>query len=155
MELVALLFAVLAATALALYVFVESETRGLVALLFAIALIAMALTVSGAARTASVLVWTIGACAVPLLFSVHLYLRLSREERGARRVRIQGVISTLAVVSLIVALVRTVPSDATRRLDDAAVASVLVAHFDFPLLLFAVALFAVFVVGLLATRRQV
>jgi NADH:ubiquinone oxidoreductase subunit 6 (subunit J) len=155
MELVALLFAVLAVVALALYVFVESETRGLIALLFAIALVAMALTVDQASRTASILVWSIGASAVPLLFSVHLYLRLSREERGARRIRPQGVVSMLAVIAFCVALVRAVPISPRASLDDANVATTLLKAFDVPVMLFGAALLATFVVGLLATRRQV
>lgn len=155
MEFVALLFAVLAAVALALYVFVESETRGLVALLFAIAIIAMSLTIDGASRTAAILVWSVAASAVPLLFSVHLYLRLSREERGARRIRPQGLISTVAVASLAVVLLKSTSLTPRRALDDARVASTLLDLFGVPMMLMGAALLATFVVGLLATRRQV
>lgn len=154
--LVALVFALLALVAVAAFVTVESETRGFVALLFLLALTALTFTVKDGARTASLLVWTVGASAVPLLFAVHLFLRLSREERGARRVRPQGVFAVVVVAALGFAFFERTPSTSPEgALVEGAVGDVLKDALAPAVIVVAAALLVAFVVGLLATRRTV
>lgn len=146
----------MALVAVATFVTVESEARGFVALLFLLALTSLTITVNDGARTASLLVWTVGASAVPLLFAVHLFLRLSREERGARRVRPQGLFVVGVVVALAVAFVERAPRTAPEGpLVEGAVGDVLKDALAPAVLVVAAALFVAFVVGLLATRRTV